>query len=79
MRTSKIELDSWAADLTEPTIDIDWPRVQRKIGRRSVEWLLKQPAETCQLMVEKTNNTYRLVAEFYDDLALDHFKLLYHK
>ena len=78
MKTDRVELAQWFhAD--EENIDIDWPKIQKMLGRDHVEWLLKQPEENCQLVVEKTDRDLKLVAEFYDKRALVNYHLMWAK
>ena len=72
MKTKRIKLLAWES--TEDRIEIDWPKVQRDIGRDHVEWLLSRKPEHCQLVVDKVGYKFRLMAEFYDEQCL----MLYH-
>lgn len=75
MKTTRIDLVNWTS--FEDNIDIDWPMVQRKVGKEKVEWLLKQPKDQCQLVVDKVLNDLKLVAEFYDNKLLIQYHLMW--
>lgn len=75
MKTTRIDLVNWTS--FEDNIDIDWPMVQRKVGKEKVEWLLKQPKDQCQLVVDKVLNDLKLVAEFYDNKLLMQYHLMW--
>jgi len=59
-------------------LDIDWPKVQQKIGEDQVKWLWALPKEQCQMMLEfdKKGNKY-LVAEFYDERTAHKYALMW--
>ena len=80
MKSRTVVISKWLAHEGE-NIDIDWPAVQREAGKEHVEWLLKQPREKCQLIVEqRPDDSYlRLVAEFYDDSLAVNYHLLWAK
>ncbi len=75
MKTTRIDLIDWHS--FEDTLDIDWPLVQRTIGREKIEWLLDQPNNQCQLVVDKVQDKLKLVAEFYDDKLLIRYHLMW--
>ena len=75
MKTKRIKLFTWES--TEDRIEIDWPRVQREIGRDHVEWLLAREPEHCQLFVDKIGNNFRLMAEFYNEQCLTMYHLMW--
>lgn len=75
MKTTRIDLVNWTS--FEDNIDIDWPMVQRKVGKEKVEWLLKQPKDQCQLVVDKVLDDLKLVAEFYDNKLLIQYHLMW--
>ena len=84
MKTKKVELYKWLPSEGE-NIEIDWPKVHKTIGLDHTNWLLKQPDDICQLVLERTHDalTFRdqckLVAEFYNDQALTHYHLMWAK
>jgi len=83
MKTNRITLTEWTADEDE-YIDIDWPKVQKTIGPDHLEWLLKQPNDVCQLVLDKqlqfhSGSQIKLVAEFYDDKILTYYHLMWAK
>ena len=78
MKTSKIELLSWFPKESE-YIEIDWPKVHKTIGIDHTEWLLKQPKDKCQLVLERKTADCKLVAEFYDEQTLTTYHLMWAK
>lgn len=72
MKTKRIQLADWVS--SDLYLDIDWPSVHKKLGLEQIEWLLKQPPECVQLVLDKTDINFKLVAEFYDEQTL----LTYH-
>jgi hypothetical protein len=83
MKTSRITLTEWIADDNE-YIDVDWPKVQKIIGTDHLNWLLKQPNDACQLVLDKQVTldsvpNVKLVAEFYDDKILTYYHLMWAK
>lgn len=77
MKTERIILADWVSyDLF---IDIDWPTVHKKLGLEQVEWLLSQPPEKCQLVLDKNDVNNKLVAEFYDERTLLTYHLMWSK
>jgi hypothetical protein len=78
MKTKAVELVKWLPEEGE-NIEIDWPKVHKTIGVDQTNWLLKQPTDVCQLMLERNDMYCRLIAEFYDDQALTHYHLMWAK
>jgi hypothetical protein len=78
MKTKAVELLKWLPEEGE-NIEIDWPKVHKTIGVDQTNWLLKQPTDVCQLMLERNDMYCRLIAEFYDDQALTHYHLMWAK
>ncbi len=78
MRKSKVELLKWLPSEGE-YIDIDWPKVHKTIGLDQTNWLLKQPIEACQLMLERNDMYCRLIAEFYNEKTLVEYHLMWAK
>lgn len=78
MKTSKVELLKWLPVESE-YIEINWPKVHKTIGLDHTKWLLNQPEDICQLVLERTDMYCRLVAEFYDDKALTTYHLMWAK
>jgi hypothetical protein len=79
MKTRKIHLAFWEETYESENIDVDWPRIQRELGQDHLEWLLSLPHERGQLMVERSNGRYNLVAEFYDDVTAVDYHLRWAK
>ena len=78
MKISKrVELADWVS--TDLYLDIDWPLVQQKLGLDQVEWLLKQDRNNCQLILDKSNINFKLVAEFYNPKTLMTYYLMWTK
>jgi hypothetical protein len=78
MKTSKIELLKWLPEEGE-YIEINWPKLHKTIGLDHTNWLLKQPKDLCQLVLERNDMYCRLVAEFYNDHALLEYHLMWAK
>lgn len=78
MKSNKIELLKWLPSEGE-YIEIDWPKVHKTIGVDQTNWLLTQPKELCQLMLERNDMYCRLVAEFYDARTLVNYHLMWAK
>jgi hypothetical protein len=78
MKNKKIELLKWLPEEGE-YIAIDWPKVHKTIGVDQTKWLLKQPQESCQLMLERNDMYCRLIAEFYDEKTLVSYHLMWAK
>jgi hypothetical protein len=78
MKSNKIELLKWLPEESE-YIEINWPKVHKTIGLDHTEWLLKQPKDLCQLMLERNDMYCRLIAEFYDDHTLLQYHLMWAK
>lgn len=79
MKSKRFELYHWTSNNGTEIIDVDWPKVQRAIGVEQVSWLLKQPRDKCQLVVDKINEDFKLVAEFYDEKTLLSYHLMWAK
>ena len=81
MKTSRIELTSWeyTTDESANYLDIDWPRVQRSVGKEQINWLLKQPKDCCQLVLDKSGAKVKLIAEFYHQQTLVYYHLMWAK
>lgn len=78
MKTNKIELLKWLPAESE-YIEINWPKVHKTIGLEHTNWLIKQPHEKCQLVLERSDMYCRLVAEFYDEKTLTAYHLMWAK
>jgi len=78
MKTNKVELYKWL-DLEGENIEIDWPKVHKTIGLDHTNWLLKQPKDQCQIVLECNDAYCRLVAEFYSEHTLTHYHLMWAK
>lgn len=75
MKTKRIVLADWVSN--DLYLDIDWPAVHKKLGLEQIEWLLKQPPEKCQLVLDKSDINFKLVAEFYDEQLLVAYHLMW--
>lgn len=78
MKSKSVELLKWLPSEGE-NIEIDWPKVHKAIGTDHLEWLLKQPHNECQLMLERSDMYARLIAEFYDTKLLTAYHLMWAK
>ena len=78
MKNKVVELLKWLPSEGE-NIEIDWPKVHKTIGIDHTNWLLKQPHELCQLMLERNDMYCRLIAEFYDEKTLVSYHLMWAK
>jgi hypothetical protein len=78
MKTTRIKLTEWFPAEGE-YIDIDWPKVQKTIGKDQLEWLLKQPKDMCQLVLDKSESKVKLVVEFYNEHLLLSYHLMWAK
>ena len=78
MKTNKVELLKWLPQEGE-YIAIDWPKVHKTIGLDQTKWLLSQPDDYCQIVLERRDMLCRLVAEFYNDHALVNYHLMWAK
>lgn len=82
MKSTKVVLYKWpdTNDAVSDSYDIDWPAVQKLCGRECVEWLLKQPKDACQLVLELIPAGGRqLVAEFYNDRTAVSYHMMWAK
>lgn len=78
MRTEKIKLYSWCKE-PEENIDIDWPKVHKRLGIDCVQWILSQAKTKCQLTVESGQEKYTLVLEFYCEKLRREYAVLWAK
>jgi len=78
MKSSKVELYRWLPSEGE-NIEIDWPKVHKKIGLDQTKWLLDQSRYSCQIVLERIDIYCRLVAEFYDERTLINYHLMWAK
>ena len=78
MKTSKIELLKWLPEEGE-YIEINWPKLHKTIGLDHTNWLLKQPNDQCQLVLERNGQYCKLIAEFYNDHTLLEYHLMWAK
>ena len=83
MKNTKVKIHEWRtyADQTvDAQYDIDWPSVQKAIGKDHCSWLLAQDPEDVQLMLEvKGSGQKRLVADFYNKKTLVTYHLMWAK
>jgi hypothetical protein len=75
MKTFRVVLADWVS--TDLYIDIDWPTVHKKLGLEQIDWLLNQPKDKCQLVLDKNDVNNKLVAEFYDEQILTAYYLMW--
>ena len=78
MKTERVELLKWLPEEGD-TVEIDWPKVHKTIGVDHTQWLLKQPHNLCQMILERNDMYCRLIAEFYDNRALVNYHLMWAK
>jgi len=78
MKSKKIELYEWLPSEGE-AIEIDWPKVHKRIGIDQTRWLLKQPFNDCQLILERKDTYCKLIAEFYSETTLLNYHLMWAK
>jgi hypothetical protein len=76
MKTDRIELLKWLPGPDE-NIEIDWPKVHKTLGLDHTKWLLAQPEQQCQMVLERGEVYCRLVAEFYDKHTLTQYHLMW--
>jgi hypothetical protein len=79
MKNNRIKLYTWYTNDGRDMIEIDWPKVHQTVGSDQIKWLLSQPKETCQLVVEKVCEDFALVAEFYCNKTLAIYHLMWAK
>lgn len=81
MKMQRIKLAEWqyTTDESANYLDIDWPKVQRQVGSEELTWLLKQDNDHCQLVLDKTGCSVKLMAEFYDEKCLALYHLMWAK
>jgi hypothetical protein len=78
MKTDCVELLKWVPSEGE-YIAIDWPKVHKTIGVDQTRWLLNQPDDLCQIVLERRDIYCRLVAEFYNQETLVNYHLRWAK
>lgn len=78
MKSKRIRLIDWYPEEGE-YIEINWPKVHKKIGLDHTSWLLNQPKEKCQLFLEQSSAKCHLIAEFYDEQTLLTYHLMWAK
>ena len=78
MKTERVELLKWLPEEGD-TVEIDWPKVHKTIGVDHTQWLLKQPHDLCQMILERNDMYCRLIAEFYDTRVLVNYHLMWAK
>jgi hypothetical protein len=78
MKTNRVELLKWLPEEGE-YIAIDWPKVHKTIGLDQTKWLLSQPDDHCQIILERRDMFCCLTAEFYNDHALVNYHLMWAK
>ena len=81
MKTSRIVLTSWDWTMDEASnnLDIPWPKVQKSVGEDHLRWLLDQPIDQCQLVLDTSGDRLKLVAEFFDQKTLMTYHLMWAK
>ncbi len=78
MKSNSVELYRWLPSEGE-NIDIDWPKVHRRLGLEQTRWLLDKPRHICQLVLERNDMHCKLVAEFYCDRTRTEYTLKFAK
>ena len=78
MKTDSVELLKWLPSEGE-YIAIDWPKVHKTIGIDQTRWLLSQPDDHCQIVLERRDMYCRLIAEFYNEGTLVNYHLRWAK
>jgi hypothetical protein len=78
MKSNRLELYHWHTRIDAP-IEVDWPNVHKTVGVDLISWINKQPKEKCQLVVDKLNDDFKLIAEFYDQQTLLAYHLMWAK
>jgi hypothetical protein len=78
MKNNRVELLKWQPEPSE-YIEISWPKVHKTLGLDHTKWLLEQPHNVCQLVLERNDMFCRLVAEFYDEQTLTIYHLMWAK
>jgi hypothetical protein len=73
----RITLFKWHSK--DEIIEVDWPKVHREVGSDQINWLLRQPSDQCQVVVDKFNENFTLVAEFYNKQILVDYYLRWAK
>ena len=79
MKSSRFELYHWRICNGKDIIEVDWPKVHKTVGVDLINWINKQPKEKCQLVVDKLNDDFKLIAEFYDQQTLVAYHLMWAK
>ena len=79
MKSSRFELYHWHIHNGKDIIEVDWPKVHKTVGVDLINWINKQPKEKCQLVVDKLNDDFKLIAEFYDQQTLVAYHLMWAK
>ena len=79
MKSSRFELYHWRIHNGKDIIEVDWPKVHKTVGVDLINWINKQPKEKCQLVVDKLNDDFKLIAEFYDQQTLVSYHLMWAK
>ena len=79
MKSSRFELYHWRTRNGKDIIEVDWPKVHKTVGSDLISWINKQPKEKCQLVVDKLNDDFKLIAEFYDQQTLVAYHLMWAK
>lgn len=78
MKSNRVELLKWLPSKGE-NIEIDWPKVHKTIGIEQCRWLLAQPQDQCQIILERRDMYCRLVAEFYTNRSFVDYHLRWAK
>ncbi len=73
MKSDRVKLADW--EEWSETLDIDWPKVHKLAGANVIEWIMNQPRDYCQMVVDKTGDfRYSLYVEFYNqDVLIDYY------
>jgi hypothetical protein len=82
MKSDRVLLATWIADLVDTYVDIPWPKVQQQMGTdEPIAWLNRQDHTQAQMILEKHPDgvTKSLYAEFYNRGLRQEFALRFAK
>jgi hypothetical protein len=79
MKSNRFELYHWHTRNGKDIIEVDWPKVHKTKGIDQTRWLLSQPDDHCQIVLERRDMYCRLIAEFYYEETLVNYHLRWAK
>lgn len=83
MKNDRVFLCEWMGDVTDGYNDIPWPMVHEWVGHDTIRWLNQQRHLDCQLMLEKSTDSFKgfmkLYAEFYNPAIRTEFAIRFAK